>query len=169
MRQNLTRTMIRRMTERRKHTVRLETSAFMGAPAAEIFVLGEDAVVGRALELLLGGTNYRVRYVAGSPLEKPDLLDGVRLLILAPDTSPHNRKALLALIASVPAAARIPILELVVDPERVPNWPGRFVLPWPCRMGELKRQVGAAMLAGGKKRAAHRGLQSLVDGSGGVA
>ena len=121
--------------------------------SAEVVILGGGALVGRALELLLCSVDYSVRFL-GEPspdmltLGESGLLDGVRLLILAPEASARCREAALALVGTRNSAeARIEILELVDDRQEVLVG-AREVLPWPCRTEYLKRRVMTALLDG---------------------
>ena len=51
-----------------------------------IAILGGAAIVGCALALLLGGLGYEAKTLEGSPAGLPeDLLNGVDLLLVAPD------------------------------------------------------------------------------------
>ena len=77
----------------------------------------------------------------------PGLLDGVRLLIIAPGASAGCREDALALIGARTAEARIEVLELGDDRQEalVGAWE---VLPWPCRTEDLKRRVMTALLDG---------------------
>jgi hypothetical protein len=124
-----------------------------------------DAVVGRALVLLLRGSRYDARFLPCASLVEPGALEGVRLLLLAPmwEFNAERRKALLASLRAAASAAGAPILELrssvgeglngeaLVGPEHV--------VPWPCTPEELERRIEAALIAGadGPPRAAASG------------
>lgn len=120
------------------------------APAPTILVLGGDAVVGQALELLLWNADWNVKFLTEPSLEESELLDGIGLLLLAPGLSTERRKALLTLVGSTLAMVRIPILELVDDPEssQGAQVESGHLVPWPCRPEDLKRHIDAALLAG---------------------
>jgi hypothetical protein len=113
-----------------------------------VVVLGGDAVVGQALELLLRDAQYSARFLAKpSLLEEPGILDGVQLVILAPGLGAVWRGALLPSLGSILAAAKIPVLELVDDPEAV-RADSKSVIPWPCRIQYLKQHIEAALRTG---------------------
>lgn len=112
--------------------------------AGVVLILGGNWVVGRALGLLLQNAEYKVRFLVGSSLDQPGLLDGVQLLLLAPGLGPEFRDALLGMINGRPLEARIPVLELVDNDRAAQVGDGRFV-PWPCRAEELKRQITIAL------------------------
>jgi hypothetical protein len=125
--------------------------------SAEVVILSGSVLVGRALELLLRGADYDVRFLGEPSLDRLELgesglLDGVRLLILAPEASPRCHEAVLALIGARTVEARIEVLELGddrQDDDRQEALVGPWeVLPWPCRTEDLKRRVMAALLDG---------------------
>ncbi len=101
-------------------------------------------VVGQALELLLRSADYNAKFLANPPLEEPELLDGVRLLIIAPRLAAGRREAILAAVRSMRATMSIPVLELVDDPEAARGSSNRIV-PWPCRIQDFKRHIEAAL------------------------
>ena len=115
------------------------------APA--VVVVGGDAIVGQVLELLLRSSDYVVRFLDEPPLDEPGLLDGTRLLLLAPGLSIEGRKALLELVQDRPVAKRIAVLELVTNAQEAPGGAEHPVAPWPCRTEDLKRHIDAALLA----------------------
>ena len=113
---------------------------------ARVLVLGEDGVVGRALELLLRSADYDVRFLEASSLDELKTLEGVGLVLLCPGFSAKRRETLLTLIESTPVTVEIPILELAENPEGV-RVGSRHLLPWPCRAEDLKRQINAVLLS----------------------
>ncbi len=122
---------------------RVDTSL---APAlSRLLVLGEDWVVGRALELLLQSADYDVRFLDSSSFDELTTLEGVGLVLLCPGFSAERRATLLAIIEGTPVTREIPILELAENPERALAGPRRL-LPWPCRAEDLKRQINAVLL-----------------------
>ena len=110
-------------------------------PARVVVVGSGDAIVGQALELLLRGAHYSVRFLAEPPLE-PGLLDDAELLLLAPGLNAERRESTLGLFSGH-STAKIPILELITDSEDAPAL-GCFV-PWPCRAEDLQRHIEAAL------------------------
>jgi hypothetical protein len=110
-----------------------------------VAIVGGDAIVGQALELLLGSADFSARFLSEPSLEEPGWLDGVKLLLLAPGLDSERRKALLRLIDERPSEPRIPVLELVDSARAEQAGDGHFV-SWPCRAEELKRRVTDALL-----------------------
>ena len=124
--------------------------------AAQVVILGGGVLVGRALELLLRSANCNVRFMGEPSLGESGLgelgmLEGVRLLILAPGASAGYREDVLALVGATTAEARIEVLELAelaADDRQEALVGARYVLPWPCRTEDLKRRVMATLLDG---------------------
>ena len=134
---------------RKQMSARQKPSASLGAGvtpeptrAPAVIVFGGELVVGQALELLLRGAEYNARFLAKPPLEQPELLDGIQLLIFAPRLAAGRREAILAAVRSI--AISIPVLELVDDPEAARDSSNRLV-PWPCRIQDLKQHIEAAL------------------------
>jgi hypothetical protein len=124
------------------------TSSHVIVPA--VVVVGGDTIVGQVLELLLRSSDYVVRFLDELPLNEPRLLDGARLLLLAPGLSIERRKALLELVQNRSVAKSIAILELVTNAQEAPGGAEHLVVPWPCRTETLRRYIDAALLAGSK-------------------
>jgi hypothetical protein len=114
--------------------------------SAAVIILGGDMIIGHTLELLLQSGDCSVKFLAEPPLDELGLLDGVRLLILAPRLGAERCDALLRSVSSKPVGERIPVLELVVNTEEVRIEEGHFVVPWPCRTEDLKLQVEDILL-----------------------
>ena len=101
---------------------------------------------GRALEVLLQGVGYDTRLIEDPP-ERPaeQLLEGVRLLLLAPTLSAETRETLLAEMGSALDAANIPVLTLSTTLKEAPG-DGPVFIPWPCRLEDLTKMIEAALL-----------------------
>ncbi len=113
----------------------------------KVLVLGEDRVVGRALELLLRSVDYDVGFFHASFADELVGLDGVGLVLLCPGLSHKYREPLLALVEGAPTAAtEVPVLELTDTPKGA-RAGSRHFLPWPCRAETLKRRIDAILLA----------------------
>jgi hypothetical protein len=112
-----------------------------------VVIVGGEVLVGRTLELLLRSADCKVRFLSEPSLGESEMLDGIRLLILAPGANTESREAALALISARTAEARIEVLELADDRQGALVG-AREVLPWPCRIEYLKRRVMAALLDG---------------------
>src|SRR5918994_3087150 len=108
--------------------------------------LGGNWVAGRALGALLKGVGYDPRLIEVPPESPPEqLLDGVRLLLLAPTLSTESREAFLAEMGGTLAAANIPVLTLSTT-IREALGDGPVIIPWPCRLEELTKKIEAALL-----------------------
>lgn len=89
------------------------TAPALARPPAAVVVLGGDAVVGRALELLLHNADHSVTFVALTSVGASRALDGARVLLLAPGLGEKDRRAVLASVGGEPHTTAIPVLELV--------------------------------------------------------
>jgi hypothetical protein len=121
-------------------------------------------VVGRALVLLLQGSNYDVRFLPVSFLSEPRALEDVRLLLLTPmpGLSDVRRKAFLASLKEALDAAETPILELIASKGaqggETPVGSECCAVAWPCSTQELERRIEAALsVNSGVDRTARRG------------
>jgi hypothetical protein len=103
-------------------------------------------VAGRALEALLQGVGYDTRLIEDPPERSPEqLLEGVRLLLLAPTLSTETRETLLAEMGSTLEAANIPVLTLTTTLKEALN-DGPVLIPWPCRLEDLTKKIEAALI-----------------------
>ncbi len=110
-----------------------------------IAILGDNAVVGRALEILLRGVGYEVRLLGEPEAYKPEkLLEGVDVLLLGPGLGADRREDYLRAIAGTPETAAITILAFSPGPEGTIAEEDRLV-PWPCRIEDLAREIEAAL------------------------
>ena len=111
-----------------------------------IAILGGNSVAGRALEALLQGVGYDTRLIEDPPEKPPEqLLEGVRLLLLAPTLSAESRETLLAEMDDPLEAANIPVLTLTTTLKEALN-DGPAFIPWPCRLEDLTKRIEAALL-----------------------
>src|SRR5918993_2495598 len=111
-----------------------------------IAILGGNSVAGRALEALLQGVGYDTRLIEDPPERSPEqLLDGVRLLLLAPTLSTESREGLLAEMGGTLDAANIPVLTLSTT-IREAITDGPVFIPWPCRLEDLTKKIEATLL-----------------------
>ena len=112
----------------------------------KIAILGGNSVAGRALEALLQGVGYDTRLIEDPPERSAEqLLDGVRLLLLAPTLSAESREILLAEIGSTLDATHIPVLTLSTSLKETLAGGPAFI-PWPCRLEDLTKKIEAALL-----------------------
>jgi hypothetical protein len=103
-------------------------------------------VAGRALEALLQGVGYDTCLFEDPPERSPEqLLEGVRLLLLAPTLSAESRETLLAEMGSTLDAANIPVLALSTSLKEALAGGPAFI-PWPCRLEDLTSKIEAALL-----------------------
>ena len=103
-------------------------------------------MVGRALEALLQGVGYDTSLIEDPPERPPEqLLEGVRLLLLAPTLSAESRETLLAQMGSTLDAANILVLTLSTSLKEAPA-DGLVLVPWPCRLEDLTKKIEASML-----------------------
>jgi hypothetical protein len=114
--------------------------------ATTIAILGADPVVENALTLLLEGSGYNTKIGQESPtaLAADGLLDGVDLLLLAPDLSSGVRDVLLSVVRGNPKTAAMPVLTLSTAlKETLSDQTG--MVPWPSRWEDLRRAIEAAL------------------------
>src|SRR5215217_5796553 len=111
-----------------------------------IAILGENSVAERALEALLQGVGYYTRLIEDPP-ERPSeqLLEGVRLLLLAPTLSAESRETLLAEMGTSLDAINIPVLTLSTSLKEALAGGPAFI-PWPCRLEDLTKKIEGALL-----------------------
>jgi hypothetical protein len=111
-----------------------------------IAILGGNSVAGRALEALLQGVGYDTRLIEDLPERSLEqLLEGVRLLLLAPTLSAESRETLLAEMGRTLDAANIPVLTLSTSLKEALAGGPAFI-PWPCRLEDLTKKIEAALL-----------------------
>jgi hypothetical protein len=111
-----------------------------------IAILGGNSVAGRALEALLQGVGYDTRLIEDPPERSPEeILEGVRLLLLAPTLSAESRETLLAEMDDPLEAANIPVLTLSTTLKEALG-DGPVFIPWPCRLEDLTKRIEAALL-----------------------
>jgi hypothetical protein len=112
----------------------------------KIAILGGNSVAGRALEALLQGVGYDTRLIEDSPEKPPEqILEGVRLLLLAPTLSAESRETLLEEMGSTLEAANIPVLALSTSLKEALAGGPAFI-PWPCRLEDLTKRIEAVLL-----------------------
>ena len=111
-------------------------------------------MVGRSLKVLLQGAGYGTRIIEEPTTDKPqDLLEGVRLVLVAPTPSTESRERFLASVESRSEGTTIPVLTLsIVFNTVLSDQAGR--VPWPCRLEDLKSEIEAALLAASRAEVA---------------
>lgn len=114
-----------------------------------VIILGGDTVVGRALELLLRGSDRNARFLSEvSELEEPGLIERTGLLLLAPGLDAERREAALGLLRQRSASRSVPVLELVSNARTEKLADDHFVASWPCQMEDLQKRIKSLMDAG---------------------
>ncbi len=113
--------------------------------ATPVGVLGGDPVVGRALEQLLRSAGYAARFVTETSLDEPQALDGLKLLLFADEAEAGRRGSALGGLGDALKGASLPILELAASPDGSKDG-AAGVLPWPCRVDELRERIEAALV-----------------------
>ena len=120
-------------------------------PAAKrttIAILGGNAVVGRALEVLLRSVGYEVRLWLEEPeaYGPEELLEGVDVLLLGPGlgAAEERREEYLRDMKGALETAAIVVLAFSPGQEGTIAQVRRLV-PWPCRVDELAREIEAVL------------------------
>lgn len=110
-----------------------------------IAILGGNAVVGRALEVLLRGVGYEVRLLGEPGAYRPEeLFEGVDVLLLGPGLGADRREDYLRAMVSTLRTAAIPVLSFSPGPKGTIAEEDRLV-SWPCRVEELAREIEAVL------------------------
>ena len=107
-------------------------------------ILGTNTVVNNALSLLLNGAGYNTRRVEKRDLSglANGLLEGVDLLLLAPDLSNGPREGVLSVVRDNPTTAQMPVLILSsAIGEALGDEGGQVVVAWPSSIVELVRHI----------------------------
>ena len=108
--------------------------------AAIVVVVGGDAVVGHALELLLRGSGYDARSETLSAFDAGGTPLDAELILLAPGLDELDRGTVLTSVDADHRGDNLPVVELVPATKA---WPreGHAFLSWPCRTQDLEREV----------------------------
>jgi hypothetical protein len=119
----------------------------MSTARTRVAIVGEDPVIGKALEVLLQAAGYHARFLSEPEAgELGGLLADSQLLVVAPTLGIEHRRDLLNVVSSPATSVKIPVLELLpVDAGQ--RLRGGNVLLWPCSTEELRLAIGAALLA----------------------
>jgi hypothetical protein len=134
------------LVKRRNEELSLYGQGVLVTVPTTIAIFGGNSVAGRALEALLQGVGYDTRLIEDPPERPPEeLLDGIRLLLLAPTLSAESRETLLAEMGGTLDAANIPVLTLSTTIKEALG-DGPVSIPWPCRLEDLTKKIEAALL-----------------------
>ena len=112
--------------------------------AATIIVVGGDAVVGHALELLLRGSGYDARSETLSTFDARGAPLDAELILLAPGLDELDRSTVLTSVDADHRGDDLPVVELVPATKARPS-EGHAFLPWPCRTQDLEREVAVVL------------------------
>jgi hypothetical protein len=131
--------------------------------AATVAILGGDQVVGRALEALLQGLGYDTLLIEESGAGEPEeLLRDTQLLLAAPTADTDSRERFLAEMRRTPGTAAIPVLTLsTAIRDDLADQPG--LVPWPCRMEDLRTEIEAALLSATAEEPSSQGSQTISE------
>ncbi len=112
-----------------------------------------DPIIGRALVLLLRSSRYNAMFLPDQSLQEPGILQDVELLLLCStlELGTNHRVTLLASLRAKIGAATTSIIELVGVTQETRSDQGQgdgstHMVPWPCTIQELERQIEAALL-----------------------
>jgi hypothetical protein len=108
-----------------------------------VAILGENPVVGNALESLLRSADYAARFFPEYLPDSTEPFEGAKTVLLLPASSPKRNKTMIEGIRTSPATAGLRIIELITTPNEERN--GHIRLPWPCSLQELKESIEAAL------------------------
>jgi hypothetical protein len=111
-----------------------------------VAILGENPVVGNALESLLRSTDFAARFFSEYLPTSAEPFEGARVALILPALSSKRNEALIAGIRSHPATVDLPVIELITAPNGRPH--EHIRLPWPCGLEELIRNIEAALPQG---------------------
>jgi hypothetical protein len=111
-----------------------------------VAILGENRVVGRALESLLQSADLGARFFPEYPTDPTGRLGGAGIALLLPASSAKRSTDLVTRIRSHPATAKLPIIELITALGTEQN--GHTLVLWPCTVQELKQHIEAVLPRG---------------------
>lgn len=114
-----------------------------------------DPVIGRALTLLLQGSEYDIKFLPIWSKDEMVLPDDTQLLLLTPDLSVGDRESLSKMLGDRAGGKQIPVLELIAasgtqQNEEAQHHP-EHLAPWPCSTESLKRRIQAALFGDPEK------------------
>ncbi len=122
-------------------------AAIGAVPAAAVVVVGEDSIVGRALELLLRGSGYDVRFEVLHAFDARRVLRKPGLVLVAPGLDAWDRETVLSSVVPACHNRDLPVLELVpVTASRSRPGEGHTLILWPCKTEYLEREIEVALL-----------------------
>jgi hypothetical protein len=112
-----------------------------------VAILSGNPLVDRVLELLLEDAGYDVSLLEElEAFRVEDVLDGVDVLLIGRGLGDDRREDFLRAMVSTLKTATIPVLALSPGPKGALAEEDRLV-PWPCRIEDLAREIDAAVRA----------------------
>ena len=111
-------------------------------------ILGADPMVDNALSLLLEGEGYTTRIIQEERLLLglvDGLLEGAHIVLLTPALSNDVRDTLLNVVRGYPKTAAMPVRMLSTTEKEVLNTQTACVVPWPCRLEDLRQATETAL------------------------
>jgi len=119
-----------------------------------VVILGEDAVVGHALELLLRSAECDARFVSEFSLDEEfDAFERAELLLIVPGLSSMRNEEVMRMVRARESTKELPVLELTSNTTVERFGIKHFVAPWPCQTEELQRHIRAILLSGEREGA----------------
>ena len=116
--------------------------------SAVVIIIGGDAVVGHALELLLRSAECDARFISeASLIEEFSTLEQADLLVVAPELHTMLNEEVLSMIRAKEATSRLPVLELASNATATKFGIQHFVAPWPCPTRDLQRHIRNILLS----------------------
>lgn len=115
------------------------------SPQITVAIVGEDPLIGQALESLLQAAGYGTRFVTYPVTDEScNVVADAHVVLLMPGLRNISRKGCLISKVSTAAATNIPILELISEPDESPSLRTRPVR-WPCRLQQLRQEIDATL------------------------
>ncbi len=126
----------------------VRTSRVAAGAAAAVVVVGGDAIVGRALGLLLRGSGYDARFEAPPTFDARRAVREAALVVLAPGLDGRGRGAVLSSVEAACHEGDLPVLELVPAAASRSGKGHHALVFWPCRTEDLEREIEVALSRG---------------------
>ena len=110
---------------------------------AIVAILGENPIVGNALESLLRSADYAARFFPEYLRDSAEPFEGAKTVLILPGSSSRRIEALIEEIRNHPATVDLPVIELITAPNGKQH--GHTRLAWPCSLEQLKQSITAAL------------------------
>lgn len=117
-----------------------------------VIIIGGDAVVGHALELLLRSGECDARFISESSLTADtEAIEKAELLLIAPGLSSIRNEDVMSMLRAREATRDLPVLELTSSDTDSRLGIKHSVVPWPCPTEELQWQIRKVLLSGERR------------------